>query len=255
MKPALLFALAVAVLSGCDRPPELSPSRSSAMSRTNAPAPDSTRAMGAASSPASSPKAPASASAPAADVAAGRAIALQGAPGAAACASCHGVNAEGNAQAAIPRLAGLARPYIEHQLDSFADGTRAQPVMTQIAGALSAAQRSQVAAYFTSLRAPALPAPAASAPEPAIVRGDAARNIPACASCHGASASNAPNAGPELAGQNEAYLASALAAWKSGARHNDTSGKMPAIAKALTDAEARAAAAYYGALPASAAGR
>ncbi len=218
---------------------------------------NSTRAMGAASAPASrpasSPKAAASATAE--DLNAGRSILLQGAPGAAACASCHGVDAKGNAQAAIPRLAGLKPSYIEHQLDSFADGTRAQPVMTPIAGALSVQQRRQVASYLGTLAATP-PGTAASAAAPAIaIRGDDARKIPACASCHGASANGTPTEGPELAGQGEAYLAAALASWKSGARHNDASGRMPVIAKSLTDAEAKALAAYYAALPASAAGR
>ena len=233
MKFALPIVAAALVLAGCQRalPSDSNDARD-------------TRAMGAASSPASAPRPAASVSTE--DAAAGRAIALQGTPGAAACASCHGANAEGNAQAAIPRLAGLAPTYIEHQMDSFADGTRAQPVMTPIAGALSARQRVQVASYLASLRVPAPPEAPASAPMPAIVGGDAARNIPACASCHGASA-------PELDGQNASYLASALASWKSGARHNDASGKMPAIAKALTDSEAMAIAAYYAASPASAA--
>jgi cytochrome c553 len=240
MKLALLWVAVAVVLAGCQRTVPDSDGRQAS----------DTRAMGAASAPASAARHVASA--PTGNASAGRAIALQGTPGAAACASCHGANFEGNAPSAVPRLAGLAPAYIEHQLNSFADGTRAQPVMTPIAGALSALQRMDVATYLASLGAAAPPAAAASAPMPAVVAGDAARAIPACASCHGAS-SNAPNAGPELAGQNAGYLASALASWKSGARHNDPGGKMPAIAKALTDPEAAAIAAYYAGLPASAA--
>src|SRR5205823_4347642 len=63
------------------------------------------------------------------DVGAGRQIAAQGAPGAAACSSCHGANGEGSPAAGFPRLAGQGRIYIEHQLNSYADGTRAHPVM------------------------------------------------------------------------------------------------------------------------------
>lgn len=247
MKLALLWAAAAVVLAGCQRP--MPPSIDSGTSDT--------RTMGAASAPASRPaSSPQAAASPTAeDLNAGRSILLQGAPGAAACASCHGADAQGNAQAAIPRLAGLKPSYIGHQLDSFADGTRAQPVMTSVAGALSAQQRRQVASYLATLGATP-PGAAASAAAPAIaVRGDDARQIPACVSCHATSASGTPTEGPELAGQGEAYLAAALASWKSGARHNDASGRMPVIAKSLTDAEAKTLAAFYAAVPASAAGR
>src|SRR6202007_740509 len=54
-------------------------------------------------------------------------------------------------------------------------------------------------------------------------------------------------ANPYLAGQNEAYLANALAEWKNGTRHNDASGQMTAIAKQLTEAGANAIVAVPGA--------
>jgi cytochrome c553 len=241
MKLALLFVATAAVLAGCQRP-----------SGTAADSGSDTRAMGAASA-----AAPASAAASASkeDLDTGRAIALQGAPGAAACASCHGPGAQGNPAAGIPRLAGLARPYIEHQLNSYADGTRANPVMTQIAGALSAQQREQVAAFFASLAAEP-PANANTPPAPAIVaQGDGAHGVPACASCHGAQGQGDGAAIPALAGQNENYLATALAEWKDGTRHNDRGGQMPAIAKALTEAQAQAAIAYYASLPPASAGK
>ena len=185
------------------------------------------------------------------DVSAGRNIAAQGAPGAAACSSCHGANGEGNAQAGFPRLAGLGRIYIEHQLNSYADGTRANPVMTPIAGALSAQQRAQVAAYFAGLGGAAhASANAGGATAPALVpRGDDKRSIQACANCHGPQGIGDAASNPYLAGQGQQYLTNALAQWKSGTRHNDPSGQMPAIAKALTDAEVRTIVTYYAGLP------
>jgi cytochrome c553 len=228
-----------------------------------------TRAMGAASAGSSAPASaparalaappqlvPATNAAPPTneDVSAGRNIAAQGAPGAAACSSCHGANGEGNAQAGFPRLAGLGRIYVEHQLNSYADGTRANPVMTPIAGALSAQQRGQVAAYFAGLGNAAPPGASASsagnANAPAlVVRGDDKRSIQACANCHGPQGIGDAAANPYLAGQGRQYLTNALAQWKSGGRHNDPSGQMPAIAKALTDAEVRTIVAYYAGLP------
>jgi cytochrome c553 len=185
-------------------------------------------------------------------VSAGRSIAAQGAPGVAACSSCHGADGEGSAQAGFPRLAGLGRIYVEHQLNSYADGTRANPVMTPIAGALSAQQRTQVAAYFAGLANAARTDANAAAdtnPPVLVVRGDDRRGVPACASCHGPQGTGDAAATPYLAGQGQQYLANAIAEWKSGARHNDPSGQMPAIAKALNDAEVKAIVSYYASLP------
>jgi cytochrome c553 len=181
------------------------------------------------------------------DIEAGRIIAAQGAPGTPACISCHGNSGEGNAAANFPRLAALGRLYIEHQLNSFADGTRANPVMTPIAGAMSAQQRAQVAGFYAGLSATGAAArTAAGTPEPALVaRGDEKRGVQACVNCHGPQGIGDGAATPYLAGQHEAYLAAALAAWKDGTRHNDPSGQMPAIAKALTDEEARSLSAYF----------
>jgi cytochrome c553 len=252
MKRALLCLFAVAALAGCNRE-TTAPTSSAARSDT--------ASMGAASS-ASAARAPApatplvptqvSAVAPGAneDVGAGRQIAAQGAPGAAACVSCHGANAEGNAQAGFPRLAGLGRVYIEHQLNSYADGTRQNPVMTPIAGALSAQQRSAVALYFAGLgSAPASNANASGSAPVLAVRGDDKRGIQACANCHGPQGVGDAAANPYLAGQHEQYLANALAAWRDGSRHNDPSGQMPAIAKILTDADTKTLVSYFASLP------
>lgn len=186
-----------------------------------------------------------------ADIAAGRTIAMKGANGAAACMSCHGANGEGNPQAGIPRLAGLARAYIEHQLDSFADGNRAQPVMTPVAGGLTPQQRAAVAAFYSTLGS-AAPGPAATpaANVPVLaVQGDEKRGLQACAKCHGAQGAGDAGATPSLAGQNAQYFVNAIGEWKDGSRHNDPGGRMPAIAKALGDGEVRELAAYYAALP------
>ena len=79
--------------------------------------------------------------------------------------------------------------------------------------------------------------------------GDKARGIEGCDSCHGPQGLGDGGAIPYLAGQNAQYLGGALAAWKSGTRHNDPSGRMPAIAKALSEAEASALVGYFASLP------
>jgi len=71
--------------------------------------------------------------------------------------------------------------------------------------------------------------------------GDAAAGqatAAACAACH-----SAPyTVGPRLAGQNAAYLADAVAAYKSGARSNPMMG---AVAQGLSDADIGNVAAYF----------
>jgi cytochrome c553 len=174
----------------------------------------------------------------------------------AACASCHGAKGEGNAQAGFPRLAGLGRLYLEKQLASYADGTRANAVMTPIANALTVQQRAQLASYFAALGTEVATKKSAKMDTPAlVVRGDDKRSLQACANCHGPQGIGDAVANPYLAGQGEQYLVNALAAWRDGTRRNDASGQMTAIAKAMTDAEVKAIAAYYAGLPAPGARR
>lgn len=68
-----------------------------------------------------------------------------------------------------------------------------------------------------------------------------------CAACHGANGiAVAPDA-PNLAGQNETYLAAQLTAFHNGTRQNET---MSLVAKSLSDADIANLAAYYHSLPA-----
>ena len=68
----------------------------------------------------------------------------------AACASCHGANAEG--AAAFPRLAGQHAAYLERQLDTFSTRLRPHGVLmrNEVAG-LRKDERRAVAAYLQSL--------------------------------------------------------------------------------------------------------
>ncbi len=85
-----------------------------------------------------------------AEVAAGKKIYEEGiaAQQVPACQTCHMKNAEGNA--VFPRLAGQHRSYLEKQLEVFATGLRANPIMHENARNLSALQISQVAAFLSS---------------------------------------------------------------------------------------------------------
>ena len=72
-----------------------------------------------------------------------------------------------------------------------------------------------------------------------------------CAGCHGAEGVSANPAWPSIAGQHSAYLLDALKAYKAGAREHPM---MAAAARALSEADMRALAARYAALPRRAAG-
>jgi cytochrome c553 len=91
--------------------------------------------------------------------------------------------------------------------------------------------------------APTLPAAAADAspPRPA--------QLGLCASCHGEDGRARAPLTPHLAGQDGAYLAAALAAYRDGGR---THAAMRAISGALRDDDIAALANWYAAQPAGA---
>jgi cytochrome c553 len=70
--------------------------------------------------------------------------------------------------------------------------------------------------------------------------------VATCAACHGADGKAIAPIYPHLAGQYSNYLEQALREYRSGERKNMIMGPQ---AKALTDADIRALAAYYAALP------
>jgi cytochrome c553 len=71
--------------------------------------------------------------------------------------------------------------------------------------------------------------------------GDAARNIAACVSCHGAAGNSTIVQNPKLAAQHEAYIYKQLVNFKGAERSNPI---MSPISKALTDDEMKNIAAY-----------
>jgi cytochrome c553 len=90
-------------------------------------------------------------------------------------------------------------------------------------------------ALATVLALAAMPATAADI---AAGRSKAAQ----CAACHGANGMATLAEAPNLAGQNEIYLAKALRDFKTGARKNEM---MSLMAAALSDADIENLAAYY----------
>jgi cytochrome c553 len=85
----------------------------------------------------------------------GKTIALHGNDtGAPPCAACHGVDGAGNAGIGAARLAGLPAAAISAALTNYAAGHGGNAIMQRIAGSLSAAEITDLAAYFSTLPAP-----------------------------------------------------------------------------------------------------
>ena len=180
-------------------------------------------------------------------------IARQGnGKGAAPCMACHGADGEGMAAAGNPRLAGLDATYLQRQLDDFASGTRANPVMQPSASALSKDERAAMAKYYSSMPVPAHAAAAAPADGVGAwlaTRGDWSRDLPGCDQCHAPGGVGVGANFPPLAGQSAAYIEAQLRAWQHGTRRNDPLALMQHVAKALTPQEIKAVSGWFAAQP------
>ncbi len=184
-------------------------------------------------------------------------LGYDGAPPHEMCALCHSLDGISR-MSRFPRLAGQKAAYIEKQLRDFREGLRRNDggQMASVVTEIEEAQIAEVAAYFSTLPAPP-PIEADAAPEPAAARlfgeGDAARGVPACASCHMPDPSGEPppaaRIAPYLTAQHADYLAKQLRDFRRGDRNNDRTGSMAAIAKALTESEIEALAAWLAARP------
>jgi cytochrome c553 len=66
------------------------------------------------------------------------------------CVACHGANGIG-VSPAWPTLAGQHESYLEHALNQYRDGTRKDPVMSQMAGTLTDEDVAVLSAYYAEL--------------------------------------------------------------------------------------------------------
>lgn len=72
--------------------------------------------------------------------------------------------------------------------------------------------------------------------------------VPLCASCHGNQGISDSPVIPNLAGQKQGYLASALHDYKAGHRQGSSAAMMNGIAPNLSDADIASLSAYYAGL-------
>ena len=140
------------------------------------------------------------------------------------CMACHGPEGV-SANPTWPNLAGQNAPYVLHQLQSFKDGSRVDPLMSGQAMMLSDQDMADLAVYYESLPSAAQSVADASlvARGEALYRGgDEANGIPACIACHGPTGRGNPAAAyPALNGQHATYTAKQLNDYASGARETD----------------------------------
>jgi cytochrome c553 len=162
------------------------------------------------------------------------------------CGTCHGVNGR-SVSPTFPNLAAQSAPYLELQLKSFKDQSRADPdaqaYMWGMASQLSDATIHALAGYFA-----AQPAAPGSGGNSALIakgkhlfeEGVPARQIQPCASCHGAHAEGIAYF-PRLAGQHAPYLLKQLLVIQSVLR---TAPVMHGVIKDLTRDQMESVVAY-----------
>lgn len=170
------------------------------------------------------------------------------------CAGCHGEAGEA-ADPSFPNLSQLSAAAIFKQLQDYKDGSRQggqADVMVPLAQALDDKAGADISAFYASRQdIGRVPAEDAVVPDVEALarRGDPARSLPACDSCHGANHSGPPDA-PVLLGQSAPYLELQLQLFASGERKNDVYARMREISRKLTAAEMHGLAVYYRGVPA-----
>lgn len=172
------------------------------------------------------------------------------------CVVCHGDQGRATAEGFFPRIAGKPAGYLYHQLLNFRDGNRSHAVMTYLLERQSDAYLREMADHFAGLHPPYPPPPASTVSatqrargEQLVRHGDAARQLPACDSCHGARLTGVLPATPGLIGLPLDYLGAQLGAWQAGSRRATTPDCMATIARRLSLDDLVAVTAWLAAQP------
>ena len=139
------------------------------------------------------------------------------------CAACHG--ADGNStDPQYPKLAGQHADYIEHQLESFQAGKRANSIMSGMAGMLSKQDIANVAAYLSQQKMSPGPVDTFQVALGKSIYSDgvASAGLPSCESCHGAQGlGDSAKLYPHIAGQHAQYVVQVLTGWHNGQAWGD----------------------------------
>lgn len=160
------------------------------------------------------------------------------------CQGCHDMGMRGGGMGmgmtrgeTAPILGSQHAEYLEKALKAYRSGERSHWMMNRMASMLSDQDIREIARFYAARETDG-----ASAAEQA----PPVRNAPSvsCAACHGPDGNSASEQFPRLAGQREAYLASALRAYRDGRRSD---GVMHPQAENLSDQEIASLAEFYAA--------
>ena len=154
---------------------------------------------------------------------------------AAGCAGCHGDGGISKTPG-MPSLVGLDPKYLVAAMKAYKSGQRKNDMMKPMLASVTDASMNNIALYF-GLQKPARAQTPAAGDKAA---GETA--AAACAGCHGSDGVSGNPATPSLAGQDATYIASALQAYKQGARSDET---MKGLAASLDDSAVKNVAAFY----------
>ncbi len=174
----------------------------------------------------------------------------------AACTTCHGKEGRAAPDGYHPRIAGKPAGYLYNQLRNFQDGRRRYGAMVLLVDPLSDAYLHEIADHFASLDLPYAAAPAAREDAATLARGrtlalqgDAARQLPACAACHGSALTGRQPNTPGLLGLPRDYLVGQLGAWVNGQRRAHAPDCMAKVAQSLVGSDVIAVAAWLASQP------
>ncbi|MGV2861738.1 c-type cytochrome [Achromobacter sp. ESBL13] len=174
----------------------------------------------------------------------------------AACTACHGAQGRAGTDGYYPRLAGKPQDYLYHQLLNFRDERRQYRPMSHLLVGLPDDYLREMAQYFSQQHVPYPPPIRADVSSATLeagrvlaLQGDAARGLPACASCHGAALGGLMPAIPGLLGLPRDYIGSQIGSWKNGLRRAAAPDCMADIAQKLTPTDIGALAAWLSSQP------
>lgn len=174
----------------------------------------------------------------------------------AACTACHGQDGRATPGGYFPRIAGKPAGYLFNQLVNFRDGRRQYRPMTHLLDHLDDAYLREIAEHFAALEVPypppvtpGLAAAVLAQGRTLVLKGDAARDVPACVRCHGDAMTGVAPTMPGLLGLPRDYLNAQLGAWKTGQRHAVAPDCMAKITAKLTSTDITAVAAWLAAQP------
>lgn len=174
--------------------------------------------------------------------------AARGQTASAACQACHLADGSRGVPA-NPILQGQHPEYLVKQLLEFKSGKRKNAVMTGMAAPLAEETMRDIAAFYAGKTAK----PGFARLKDSVALGEQiyrggimARQVPACAGCHGPTGAGIPAQYPRIGGQHAEYAEAQLLAFRNGTRANNA--QMTAIAARLNDTEIKALADYVAGL-------